>query len=146
MAQPSNPAPVSGPGALSRRTDGGPAQKLRELPNAQYGEAQTFRELQQGAALAQSNPVSSSPTTGSMAGGGTPSIIPLNAPTTRPDEPVTAGSAFGPGPGPEALGPQVPQASVQLASAREQIAALAAQNPNNTALTYLAAKVGQGRL
>lgn len=143
MAQPNSPAPASGPGALSRRTDGGPAQPLRDLPNAQYGEAKTFRELQQGAPLAQSSPL---PSTGSPVGGGSPSVIPLNAPTTRPDEPVTAGSAFGPGPGPEALGPMTSGPQVQLSSAREQIAALAAQNPDNTALAYLAAKVNQGRL
>lgn len=45
--RPSNPAPVSGPGAMSKRTDGGPVQKLRDLPDAQYGEAATFRDLQQ---------------------------------------------------------------------------------------------------
>ena len=30
--------------------------------------------------------------------------VPMNAPTQRPDEPVTAGLPVGPGPGPEALG------------------------------------------
>lgn len=43
--RPTNPAPVSGPGAMSKRTDGGPAQKLRDLPDAQYGEAATYRDL-----------------------------------------------------------------------------------------------------
>jgi len=33
-----------------------------------------------------------------------PQITPLDAPTERPDEPVTAGAPSGPGPGPEALG------------------------------------------
>jgi hypothetical protein len=50
--QPSSPAPVSGPGAGSKRTDGGPVQKLRELPDANYGEAATYRDLQQSAPLA----------------------------------------------------------------------------------------------
>src|SRR5213078_1555218 len=31
-------------------------------------------------------------------------ITPLSAPTTRPQEPITAGLPTGPGPGPEALG------------------------------------------
>jgi len=38
--KPGNPAPVSGPGKLSRRTDGGPGSKqaMREVPsNGQYG-------------------------------------------------------------------------------------------------------------
>jgi hypothetical protein len=30
-------------------------------------------------------------------------VVPLSAPTQRPDEPVTAGAAMGPGPGPEAM-------------------------------------------
>jgi hypothetical protein len=32
-----------------------------------------------------------------------PPLTGLFEPTTRPDEPVTAGNPFGPGPGPEAL-------------------------------------------
>ena len=32
------------------------------------------------------------------------SLTPLDAPTQRPDEPVTAGAPVGPGPGPEAIG------------------------------------------
>lgn len=145
MAQPNSPAPVSGPGALSRRTDGGPAQKLRELPNAQYGEAQTFRDLQQGAPLAQTPSPGQAPSVGPGAGGSAP-IIPLNAPTTRPGEPVTAGSRYGPGPGPEVLGPMASQGQMQLENARDVIAALSAQNPDNVALSYLAAKVNKGAL
>lgn len=33
-----------------------------------------------------------------------PEVVPLDAPTARPDEPLTAGLPSGPGPGPEALG------------------------------------------
>lgn len=88
MPTPNNPAPVSGPGALSQRTDGGPAdsQPIRALPNAAYGEGKEFRELQQGAPLYEQAPPS--PPTG------------LFEPTQRPDEPVTSGIASGPGAGP----------------------------------------------
>ncbi len=92
---PANPAPVSGPGRLSRRTDGQPA---RDLPNPDYGEQSTFRAMQQAA------PMAATP------GGGAPmpadlsQVVPMNAPTARADEPVTAGAAAGAGPGPEALG------------------------------------------
>lgn len=91
--EPSNPAPVSGPGALSRRTDGGPVQGKKYIPaNGNYGEAKAMQEMQSGAPM-QGNPVPNVPT---------PSvpmepITPLNAPTTRPDEPVTSGMPFGPG-------------------------------------------------
>lgn len=95
--QPSNPAPVSGPGGMSRRTDTG--QRLRELPDAQYGEAATFREDQQGAPLAQT------PTGGgSGAPANPPPVVPFGAPTQSPDMPVTAGADAGAGPGSSALG------------------------------------------
>ncbi|MEU3522336.1 hypothetical protein AB0E62_00410 [Streptomyces sp. NPDC038707] len=99
--QPSSPAPVSGPGALSKRTDGGPAQPVRVPSGGQYGDRQQLEQLQQAA------PVAASP------GGdvGTPevvdptaSLIGFDAPTQQPDVPVTAGATLGDGPGPEALG------------------------------------------
>lgn len=34
-----------------------------------------------------------------------PQVVPLDAPTQRPDEPITSGMATGPGVGPEALRP-----------------------------------------
>lgn len=120
---PARPAPVSGPGQLSKRTDGGPAQKLRDLPDAQYGESKTFRDLQEAAPLAQTpqpgKAIASGPSTG-----GSPSVIPLNAPTTRPDEPVTAGSNFGPGPGPESLGLTGPSGA-DYQSAKDSLTAMA---------------------
>ena len=90
---PRNPAPVSGPGALSRRTDGQAAQYVSGLP---YGEGQDFYELQQQAPMAASgNAPRPSRATGS-APMTTPT--PLYSPTERPDEPVTSGAAYGPGP------------------------------------------------
>lgn len=100
MPAPQNPAPVSGPGALSRRTDGGPAQKLRALPDAKYGEQATYQQDQRGAPLAQSQGAPAAPPVNTRAN----AVVPFSAPTQRPDEPVTAGAAMGPGPGPEALG------------------------------------------
>lgn len=85
---PRRPAPVSGPGSLSRRTDG-PGQPTRDLPSPAYGEGKEFADIQAGAKMAESR---------------MPSVTPLSAPTTRPDEPVTAGSPSGPGVGPEAIG------------------------------------------
>lgn len=89
--QPSNPAPVSGPGALSQRTDGGPAdaQAMRALPNAAYGENAEFQGIQAGA------PMFEDP--------GVPMPPGIDAPTMRPGEPITAGADMGPGPGSEIL-------------------------------------------
>ena len=87
-----NPGAVSGPGALSKRTDLPPSQGAMKLPNAAYGEQAQFQADQGGARMAASakqNP---------------PSLIGMGAETTRPQEPVTAGAASGPGPGQEILG------------------------------------------
>lgn len=87
--QPANPAPVSGPGALSQRTDGGPgssSQPIRRLPDAGHGESKEFENLQRSAPVAQAEEprlVDAS------------SVVPLDAPTSRPDEPITAGAVTG---------------------------------------------------
>ena len=105
--KPSNPAPVSGPGSLSQRTDGGPGQPVREVPAAYYGERQEMRDIQGGAQMAQGSMPSGSPVMPSN--GMTPpsapvspgqGITPLTDPTERPDEPITAGAPLGAGPGP----------------------------------------------
>lgn len=91
--RPSAPAPVSGPGAQSKRTDGGPAQKLRDLPDAQYGENATYRDLQVQAPLAQTP--ASRPPTGPSGGKGSAPSTAFDAPTARPDEPVQTGLGLG---------------------------------------------------
>jgi hypothetical protein len=70
---------------MSRRTDGGPAdpQPMRHVPTADYGGAAEMTEVQRGAPMA-----------------GTPRVPRFDAPTEKPDEPITAGAPFGPGPGP----------------------------------------------
>lgn len=84
---PKHPAVASGPGAMSQRTDGGPAdQKARWIPQDQYGGATELMGIQRGAPMEAS-----------------PEPVPLHAPTQYPHEPVTAGAARGPGPGPEVL-------------------------------------------
>lgn len=100
--RPSNPAPVSGPGAMSQRTDGGPAaQYVSGLP---YGEGQAFYDLQTSAPMGSQS--STKPRTRK---GGEPArgaLVPLTAPTQRPDEALTTGNPLGPGPGMDALGIQ----------------------------------------
>lgn len=102
--RPSNPAPVSGPGKHSRRTDGRPNQM--DLPDARYGEAQDFREIQGGAPMG-GGPSSAVPLSAAGAAPVAPPT-PLNAPSTMPGQPVTAGADAGPGPGLGALGLNMP--------------------------------------
>jgi hypothetical protein len=105
--QPGSPAPVSGPGSLSKRTDGGPGsahQPIRVPTGGQYGDASQLRADQQGAPVAASAGGDQAPPPGLLAGLSLPPGTSFAEGTTRPDEPVTAGAASGPGPGPEALG------------------------------------------
>jgi hypothetical protein len=78
--------PVSGPGALSQRTD----MMTASDPNV-YGDRKATEELMSGAPMAKQRPVPTTPITG------------LFEPTARPNDPVTTGNPLGPGPGPEAL-------------------------------------------
>lgn len=95
---PANPAPVSGPGRLSRRTDG---QAVRPVTGLAYGENQELNTQQGAAPMAGSTVGQPQPPAVAL-----PGMSPdLYSPTDRPDEPVSAGAASGPGPGPEALGP-----------------------------------------
>jgi hypothetical protein len=97
MRRPSNPAPVSGPGALSRRTDG---QGARYIAGGEYGEGQEMMDLQTSAPMSKA-PAAPRPRTGrQVVSEEMAPPTPLFAPTERPDEPITAGAPFGPGPGP----------------------------------------------
>jgi hypothetical protein len=104
---PNHPAPVSGPGALSRRTDGGPGnakQPIRVPTGGNYGDATASLQTQQGAPLAASpggDQAGAAP--GLLQGLGLPEGPGLGEGTQRPDEPVTAGADLGAGPGSEAL-------------------------------------------
>jgi hypothetical protein len=101
--RPNNPAPVSGPGQLSQRTDGGPQQVQADMSGMPYGENAEFNTMQSMAPMSAS-PSARSPRASARsaksAGGGM-SATPLFAATQRPDEPVTAGAPLdGPGDGP----------------------------------------------
>lgn len=110
---PANPAPVSGPGALSRRTDG---QAIRNPGDLAYGDNAELRTQQAAAPMAGT-------TVGSAERGEPP--VPLAEmspslfdPTNYPDRPVTTGMPFGPGPGSEVLAPQEsPMTKARLANA-----------------------------
>lgn len=84
--KPANPAPVSGPGSMSRRTDG--KQPTMNITGGAYGEGKDLREIQSSAPMKQ------------VQGGARPQnkVTPLFAPTERPNEPVTSGMPFGAGP------------------------------------------------
>lgn len=89
---PSDPAPVSGPGAMSQRTDspavGGQPQMIAS--GGAYGDRTEMQNIQSGAEMAQASPLPRPPG--------------LHDPTAYPEEPITAGAEMGPGMGPQAAG------------------------------------------
>ena len=88
---PSNPATVSGPGALSQRTDGGPTQPAKYISGLPYGQGQQTYSNQVAAPMAGN-------TMESM-----PMPTELMAPTSRPNEPLQNGIDIGPGAGSEVM-------------------------------------------
>lgn len=97
--KPSRPAPVSGPGAMSRRTDG---QTPRSPGGMPYGENSDFLDLQSSAPMAESRaPQTQGQRATTQPGASLPT--PFTAPTERPDEPLTEGNPLGPGAGPGVL-------------------------------------------
>lgn len=95
--RPTNPAPVSGPGRLSRRTDGVPQQTTTEMTGMGYGENADYNDIQSSAPLAATPPAARQ-RAGARQPQPQPQVVPLMSPTRRPTEPVTAGASFGPGP------------------------------------------------
>jgi len=92
-------AGVSGPGKFSKRTDG------LSFESTEYGSGVANAANKAGAPLAKTPDVR--PTSRSemgMAPSQMEPVTPLYAPSGRPDEPITAGIAMGPGPGPEIMG------------------------------------------
>lgn len=86
--RPERPAATSGPGSLSRRTDGNATQAPQVAAGGAYGERKELEGIQSGAPLAGG-------------GGGVPALTSaappmerpqaINAPSARPDEPITTG-------------------------------------------------------
>ena len=109
-------AGAAGPGKFSVRTDG------MSLPSAAYGEGVQTPAIQQGAPLAKTpsvNPMSRSEQ--GIAPSQLERITPLYASTQRPDEPITAGVAVGPGPGPEILGMNAARPAESLSNILSQM-------------------------
>jgi hypothetical protein len=111
--KPENPAPASGPGALSQRTDGGPAQGAKYMSGMPYG--QNTMDQQTAAPMSGGTPMPSAPRVAPM-----DMPTPLMAPSTRPNEPITTGIDIGEGAGSEIL--NLPNSEPTLASTIRRIA------------------------
>lgn len=144
--RPNNPAPVAMPGAMSRRTDGGPADKqpVRDIPGGAYGEGKEMRQIQGGAPMAESG--------GAPQGGGPAPQRSLDGlldePTQNPDEPLTAGADFGPGVGPAGAGIPGSLATQDAKHLREYLPMLewVANQPNSNPSTRAMVRVLKGKV
>ena len=109
MAEPMNPlAGVAGPGKFSVRED--------LPPSTQYGERKQMQDIIGGAPTAKTRGAAD-PKLGRPANP-MADITPLYAPSQKPDEPITAGISRGAGPGPEALGINMPSQKLSDALAK----------------------------
>lgn len=138
MRRPQNPAPVSGPGRLSQRTDGGPQQVQAEMSGMPYGENQEFEAIQASAPMSAA-PSAQAPRARQRKAStaGRQSVAPLFSPTQRPEEPVTSGASFGPG-----AGPQPSQQNMRSLSSILQRMSLNDRTGDSEALLAIAQRLG----
>lgn len=90
---------ASGPGKYAKRLD--------RMPANFYGDQKQTAEIASGAPIASSPDVRPLPPSdvkeAAVTKAGLAAATPLYAPTERPNEPITSGIDFGPGPGSDAL-------------------------------------------
>jgi hypothetical protein len=98
-----NPMNVNARGGNGQSGDA--TQAAKYVPGLPYGEGQALMQTQQSAPLAAAPSIEqSSMPSGLASAAASQPLVPLNAPSQRPEEPVTFGANAGPGPGIEALG------------------------------------------
>ena len=89
-------AGAAGPGKFSKRTD-------MNMGSIAYGEGVDTQAIKSGAPLSRTPDVQPASAAGVRDAAAASQVTPLFAPSQRPDEPITAGSPIGAGPGPESL-------------------------------------------
>ena len=105
-------------------------REMAELVDAKYGETKVYEEQQRvmPAAEAQALPPAPTPVPPSAPQDAPYQAMPplgaFGAPTERPDEPVTSGGPYGPGPNSMAMGPQGPMAPHALSRTLSGFAAM----------------------
>jgi hypothetical protein len=104
-----------------------------------YGQNQAINQQRQAAPMAgQPSATQAVPSPVQAVG---PDVIPLDAPTQRPEEPVTYGAALGPGPGEDVLGLPPVSPYMESDSGIAAVRAMYLQDPNNQDLKRILAYV-----
>ena len=118
-----------------------PAQKPARMvvPGQTYGEGAAQMRSQQAVPMAAA-PTDAPPADMAQMAGPVPGALgPLDRPSDRPDEPITAGIPFGPGPGSEALVTPMPE-SIQPGSREmliDQVRYVYSKYPNSAVFQLL---------
>jgi hypothetical protein len=136
-----NPMNVSARGGNGQSGDASQAAKY--VPGLPYGEGQALMATQEAAPLAAAPSIEqSNMPSGLASAAASQAVVPMNAPTSMPNIPVTDGADFGPGLGMDALGLSNREAAMDDAY-RAQIAAYMpallsiAANPNTSNMTRM---------
>lgn len=145
--KPTHSAPVSGPGALSKRTDG----QVKAAPTGMaYGDHQQLM-AQESTAPMSANPSTPTPNISApqSAPGGAPAqpgppLVPLGAPSQRPNEPVTHGVDIGAGAGSEVLPMQHTGAFQAAGPMTQMLGQLSASDQSGVLSTLLQFARSQG--
>ena len=135
---PANVSPTGGNGQMANAT-----QAAKYIPGQPWGQGQATMATQQAAPMAGDPAAAAAANTPTPA---LPQITGLNAPTERPDEPITHGVDVGPGAGSDIISTP-PMATPQPEQSIQMVQALYMQDPSNQDLRYMLENLSkQGRL
>jgi len=140
--KPSDPAPASGPGKFSKRTDGAiTSPDIDTTEGVQYGDRGKLEDAQRIAKAAAGAGARVNPEASRRLGGAPPERGKLppwltTGEDTAPEDPATAGLGMGPGAGPEAL-----MAAEATPDQREVVLEFIAQNYGNETARQMLAEI-----
>lgn len=122
-------APQNSPTNVNGLGGNGQSGMTTNYTGFSYGQNKAVNEQRQSAPMAGQAGTSQATPVPSQAM--LPDVVPIDAPTQRPDEPVTYGGAMGEGPGEEILGLPAMSSFYQPDSGTAAIRALYMQDPTN---------------
>lgn len=152
--KPDNPAPASGPGRLSKRTDGGPAQKMMVASGQDYGERQQTLAQERTNPMSQADPIPAVSVPSAPSGaqpGPAAQATPMDfggvgfgGASTRPNEPITHGVDIGPGGGVDVLPVQARPQYAQQGPTTQLLARLSASDQSGALASLYQSAIALG--
>lgn len=124
--------------AYSNRTDLAQTLPVSAPKSKTYGEAKASLDKQKIVPMGNPDPIIPPQPVARPR----PPLVPLSEPSQRPDEPITAGAPFGPGPGPLQAGIPLPPAGVD--NTIEALKAIYQAFPNDDLADLLDSAIREG--